>query len=213
MNQARSVRRSFAPSHHRIERILLLLSVLISGCVSIQDKRDAITAVNLEFRKEYERTLLEDGTRVYAIEPYVAMQAMQRILQQMGMRVETQDSTLGVARFAAKAPTPLTGEDWRQTSEADLPKLKDLVRPYIGWIATKFVRFEPEGLEIVITVTALGLASGTEVSLTMRMREIEPPQSGLPRRDYPPPTGLRIGLTKIWDEFEAQTHSRRLTRQ
>jgi hypothetical protein len=213
MKHARLVRRSSGSPHRRVECFLLLLPVLVSGCVSEQAKRDAVTAVNLEFRKEYERTLLEDGTRVYAITPNLAMEAMHRILQQMGMRVETEDLTLGVGRFAANAPTPLTTEEWRQTSNADLPKLQGIARPYVGWLATEFIRFEPEGLEIVITVTALSLASGTEVSLTMRMREIEAPRSGMPRRDYPPPTGLRIGLTKIWDEFEAQTHSRRLSSQ
>jgi hypothetical protein len=203
MRHAGFVRRSF-------ECWLLFLTVLVGGCVSTTDKQNAVSAVNREFRKEYERTLLEDGTRVYAIGPDAAMPAMQGILERAGMHVENEDPALGVGRFAAKAPTPLTAEEWRLTSEADLPKLQDIARPYIGWLATKFIRFEPEGLEIVMTVTTLGLANGTEVSLTMRMREIEPPRSGMPRRDYPPPTGVKIGLTKIWDEFEAQTHARRL---
>jgi hypothetical protein len=32
----------------------------------------------------------------------------------------------------------------------------------------------------------------------MRMREVAPPKQNLPRRDYPPPTALKIGLDKLW---------------
>ena len=46
--------------------------------------------------------------------------------------------------------------------------------------------------------------AGTEVSLTMRMREVAPPPSGMPRREYPPPSAVRMGLDKIWRELEAE---------
>jgi hypothetical protein len=67
-----------------------------------------------------------------------------------------------------------------------------------------FVKFEPEGLEIVINTTTIEVPAGTEVSLTMRMREIASPPSGMPRREYPPPSAVRMGLDKIWRELEAE---------
>ena len=33
------------------------------------------------------------------------------------------------------------------------------------------------------------------------MREIAP-RPGMPRRDYPPPTGVRMALDKIWAAFD-----------
>jgi len=71
-------------------------------------------------------------------------------------------------------------------------------------MAADFISFEPEGLLTVINATTVDSAGGCEVSLTMRMREVAPPKSGMPRREYPPPTAVRIGLDKIWAQFEQE---------
>jgi hypothetical protein len=42
----------------------------------------------------------------------------------------------------------------------------------------------------------------------MRMREVAAPKSGLPRREYPPPTALRAGLDKIWAALERELKAR-----
>jgi len=36
------------------------------------------------------------------------------------------------------------------------------------------------------------------------MREVAPPKSGLPRRDYPPPTALKVGLDKLWSAVDRE---------
>jgi hypothetical protein len=38
---------------------------------------------------------------------------------------------------------------------------------------------------------------------TTRMREIVE-RPGVPRREYPPPTGVRMALDKIWTEYERE---------
>jgi hypothetical protein len=54
----------------------------------------------------------------------------------------------------------------------------------------------------VINASARALDAGrTEVTVTTRMREIRP-RPGMPRRDYPPPTGVHMALDKIWSEFD-----------
>jgi hypothetical protein len=68
----------------------------------------------------------------------------------------------------------------------------------------KTIRFEPDDYVIVINATVLPAGRGaSEVSLTTRMREIAP-RPGVPRRDYPPPTGVRMALDKIWGQLEQQ---------
>jgi hypothetical protein len=42
----------------------------------------------------------------------------------------------------------------------------------------------------------------------MRMREVAPPKSGLPRRDYPPPTALKMGLDKLWRTVDRELAAR-----
>ena len=69
-----------------------------------------------------------------------------------------------------------------------------------GWL----LKFEPEGLEIVITATVVPAAGGSEISLTARMHQVKPPPSGMPRREYAPPTGVRMALDKIWARIESE---------
>jgi hypothetical protein len=56
----------------------------------------------------------------------------------------------------------------------------------------------------VISGTVVEVPAGTEISFTARMREIAPPESGFPRREYLPPTAVRMGLDKMWAEVERE---------
>jgi hypothetical protein len=40
------------------------------------------------------------------------------------------------------------------------------------------------------------------------MREVAPPKSGLPRREYPPPTALQAGIDKIWSALEREQRAK-----
>jgi hypothetical protein len=89
-------------------------------------------------------------------------------------------------------------------SEADLPLLRQIARPHIGWLTTQFLNFEPHGLDVVITATVTEVHEGSSVSLTVRLREVSPPVSGFPRRECLSPTALRMGLDKIWAAFDRE---------
>jgi hypothetical protein len=66
------------------------------------------------------------------------------------------------------------------------------------------VQFEPQGLEVVINATFVEVPAGTEVSLTVRLREIAPPRSGWPRREYVSPRVVGMGIEKILGTFERE---------
>jgi hypothetical protein len=180
-----------------------LLALGLSGCATDQQKMNAINAVNQGFRVEYEKLLAEKGSRTYKLSRPNAFVAMRVALASLGMRTERQDVTLGHLAVAAPAPLPLSDEEWRRASEVDLPLLQGLIEPHVG-LAAKFVKFEPQGLEVVINATVLDGAAGTEVSLTVRLREIAAPRSGWPRREYVAPHLLNVGLEKIFGAFERE---------
>jgi len=180
-----------------------LLPALLQGCVSEQDKGDAIHRVNEAFRIEYERLVAEKGTRTYRQKRGDAFLAMRVTLAGLGMRTEQQDLSLGHLAVAGKAPLPLSDDEWRSASEADLPLLRRAITPAVGIVAN-FVGFEPQGLEVVINATFLDAPEGTEVSLTVRLREIAPPRSGWPRREYVGPHVLEVGIAKIFGAFERE---------
>ena len=181
----------------------LLAASVLAGCAGDGQKINAINAVNQGFRIEYEKLLAEKGTRSYKVSRGDAFVAMRVALAQLGLQTEQQNMGLGYLAVAAKAPLPLTDEEWRAASEADVPLLRRLIEPHVGFVAN-FVQFEPQGLEVVITATFLDGSGGTDVSLTVRLRETAPPRSGWPRRQYVAPHLVTVGIEKIFASFERE---------
>ncbi len=183
--------------------ICAALAMLAAGCATQEQIRDATNEVNKAFRAEYESILAEKGTRFYKVGRGEAYDAVRISMARLGMLVESQDPLLGFVNTYAPAPRPLDLEEWRRAAQADLPKLQEIARPHVGLLSA-FIRFEPEGLQIVINTTVVPVADGSEISLTMRMREVAPPASGMPRREYAPPAAVRLGLDKIWAEIDRE---------
>lgn len=181
----------------------LVLAVLAQGCVTDEGIKCALTDVNREFKEQYERILGEKGTRAFAVRPAEAFSGTRAALFRLGMRLESQNLELGLMTVAAPAPAPLSLQEWKIAADTDLPMMQRLAARCIGLPAYLF-EFEPQGLEIVINATVLPAVGGSEIALTMRMRQVKPPPSGMPRREYAPPTGVRMGLDKIWGQVEKE---------
>jgi hypothetical protein len=164
---------------------------------------EAFTRLNGAFQKEYERILAERGTRTVQASRSEAFSALHAGLARLGMIVESRDPDAGTLTVAAPAPKPLSAEEWQRTVQADAPMMGAILCPLLGAYC-KTIRFEPDDYVIVINATVLPAGRGaSEVSVTTRMREIAP-RPGVPRRDYPPPTGVRMALDKIWGQLEQQ---------
>jgi len=161
----------------------------------------AFTQLNEKFRVEYERALEERGTRTIQTGRATAFDALHAGLIRLGMIVESRDPDVGTLTVAAPAPRPLSADEWRRTVQSDLPMMAGILCPILGPYCTG-IKFEPDDYVIAINATVRSAErGGSEISLTTRMREIAP-RPGMPRRDYPPPTGVRMALDKIWAAFD-----------
>jgi len=183
--------------------VMVALSVLLAGCATKSEIVDAITALNEYYRTEYEAALKENGTRVFKLPRAEVYDALRVSLARLGLTVEAQDPVIGYLRVFGPSPRPLDAEEWRRVSDTDLPRTREIIGPHVGLMG-HFFNFEPEGLQTVITGTVVETPSGTTVSFTARMREITPPKSGFPRRSYLPPTAVRMGLDKMWQELQRE---------
>jgi hypothetical protein len=168
---------------------------------------EALARLNKAFQESYERILDERGSRTDVAARGVAFDALESALRRLGMIVESRDPDAGTLTVAAPAPRPLSADEWRRVVQDDGPMMMRILCPTLGEYCRQ-IRFEPEDYVIVINATVLGAAnSGSRISLTTRMREIMP-RPGVPRRDYPPPTGVRMALDKIWTEYERERAAR-----
>lgn len=181
----------------------LVLAALAQGCVTDEGIKCALTDVNREFKDQYERILAEKGTRAFAARPAEAFAGTRAALFRLGMRLESQNLELGLMSLAAPAPAPLNLQEWKVAADADLPMMQRLAARCVG-LPAYLISFEPEGLDIVINATVVPAFGGSEIALTMRMRQVKPPPSGMPRREYAPPTAVRMGLDKIWGQVERE---------
>lgn len=188
--------------------VALALSMAMLGCASDQDKSAAIGAVNKAFQADYEAMVANNGVRIYKVRRMDAFVALHATFGKLGMRIADEDPDIGTLTADAAAPRPLNAQEWQQAAATDLPRMREIARPHIGLLA-EMIKFEPEGLEIVIHAAVLAADGGSEVSLTTRMRETAPPKTNMPRREYPPPTGVRIALDKIWRQYEQELRAAR----
>lgn len=190
----------------QISGMLLCTATLlfVSGCASQGQVGEAIVAINKVFQLEYERILDERGTRIVKATQGRAFVALHAGLARLGMKLVDMDPQAGTLTVAASAPAPLDIDEWQRAAAADTPLLRKTVCPIVGELTCQMIRFEPEGLEIVINATVLPVAAGAEVTLTTRMRQIAEPRSGLPRREYPPPTAVSMALDKMWRQLERE---------
>ena len=164
---------------------------------------EALTRLNKTFQESYERILDERGSRSDVAARAIAFAALESALRRLGMIVESRDPDAGTLTVAAPAPRPLSADEWRRVVQDDGPMMARILCPTLGEYCRQ-IRFEPEDYVIVINATVLGAANNaSRISLTTRMREINP-RPGVPRRDYPPPTGVRMALDKIWAEYERE---------
>jgi hypothetical protein len=185
----------------------LAAAFVLAACVSQETKRDAINDINAAFRADYEAGLASNGTRSFKQPPGKTFDAVNAALTRLGLVIEKRSPELGFIAAEAPAPLPLDRSEWDRAAAADLPRARAILARHIGPLAELF-NFEPEGLDTVITATVIETTGGSEVSLTMRMREIAPPKQNLPRREYPPPTAARIGLDKIWKTVDLELAAR-----
>jgi hypothetical protein len=186
---------------HARAALLAVAPLLAAGCVTTEQKAAAVNDINYEFRMEYEGILLEKGTRTYNVPRGAAFVAMRGALTRIGMPIADESPEIGYLSARGAAPLPLDAPEWRVAADRDLPRARELLSRHVGPLANLF-NFEPEGLDVVVNATALEVRGGTELSFTVRMRELAPPRSGIPRREYLPPSAVRMGLDKIWREVD-----------
>ena len=165
--------------------------------------RGALTDVNNEFRQQYERILAENGTRVYKVKRQEAFNAMRIALARLAMRMAASPRSSAISTSCARADPAQS----RRVAAGGRPRpaqLREVAKKHVGLLAY-FVKFEPEGLEIVINATTIEVPPGHRgLAHHAHARNRSAAFRHAAPRQYPPPSAVRIGLDKIWRELEAE---------
>ena len=188
-------------------RIIVVVSLMlvVTACVSDKSYNRAILKLEGNWKEVNDRTLENDGRRFYKATKQQGFMAGQLTANRLGMVVEEQSYETGFMLVTASAPTPLTMSEWGLVQKADTKEMRTILQDELGMMG-KWATLDPSGKEVLANVFVIEKGEGIEVSVGLRLRA-KTRTSAKKKRLQPPPTAVRLGLSKFWTAFEQELRS------
>ena len=172
--------------------VLLALVVSLSGCsmAYFQEKMDLL---NSAYKAENEKIIATLGTKYYKIEPEKAHSAMLLALGNLEGIVDNQDARTGFISFKARTPRPLSTEEFQAMAKIEEARARQITGLPVTMTAGKS--------EIRGNVILISRKDDVQINIRFSLVYLQS-MEGLVVGDQPPPEAVRLGLKKVWDEFE-----------
>jgi hypothetical protein len=184
---------------------IVSLVLLAAACVTKTQYNRAILKVESAWKEINDQTLASEGRRAFNATKQQGFMAAQLTASRLGMVVEKQSYETGFLFVTASAPVPLTMEEWAMVQKADTPDLRDVIAEEFGLLRW-WVTLDPSSKDVLANVFINEKGEGIEVNLGLRLRN-KGAASARKRRLQPPPTAVRMGLSKFWTTFEQELGS------
>jgi hypothetical protein len=188
-------------------RIMIFISLMlvVTACVSDKSYNRAILKLEGNWKEVNDRTLENDGHRFYEATKQQGFLAGQLTANRLGMVVEQQSFETGFMLVTAPAPTPLTMSEWALVQKADTKEMRTILQDELG-VMGRWATLDPSGKEVLANIFVVEKGEGIEVSVGLRLRA-KTRTSAKKKRLQPPPTAVRIGLSKFWTAYERELGS------
>ncbi|UCG12671.1 MAG: caspase family protein, partial [Deltaproteobacteria bacterium] len=181
------------------------LMLAITACVSDKSYNRAILKLEGAWKEVNDRTLESDGHRFFEATKQQGFMAAQLAASRLGMVVEQQSYETGFLFFTGPAPVPLTMSEWKLVQDSDTKEMRSIIAKDVG-IVSWWVTLDPSSKEVLANIFVIEKGEGIQVSVGLRLRS-KGAASGKKRRLQPPPTAVRLGLSKFWTTFEQELSS------
>jgi uncharacterized caspase-like protein len=185
--------------------IVVSLVVVAAACVTDKQYNKAILKVESAWKEVNDRTLESDGHRFFKATKQQGFMAAQLSASRLGMVVEQQSYETGFLFISAPAPVPLTMSEWAMVQKSDTTELRSLLGEDLG-ILSWWVTLDPSSKDVLGNIFITEKEEGIEVSIGLRLRNTKA-GADRKRRLQPPPTAVRIGVSKFWVTFEQELGS------
>lgn len=188
-------------------RLIIIISLMlaVTACVSDKSYNRAILKLEGAWKEVNDRTLENDGHRFYKATKQQGFMAGQLTANRLGMVVEQQSYETGFMLVTAPAPTPLTMSEWELVQKADTKEMRSILQDELG-VMGRWATLDPSGKEVLANVFVVEKGEGIEVSVGLRLRA-KTRTSAKKKRLQPPPTAVRLGLSKFWTAYEQELGS------
>jgi hypothetical protein len=185
--------------------IFISLMLVVTACVSDKSYNRAILKLEGTWKEVNDRTLENDGHRFYKATKQQGFMAGQLTANRLGMVVEQQSFETGFMLVTAPAPTPLTMSEWELVQKADTKEMRAILQDELG-VMGRWATLDPSSKEVLANVFVVEKGEGIEVSIGLRLRA-KTRTSAKKKRLQPPPTAVRLGLSKFWTAYERELSS------
>jgi len=175
-----------------LKKICIIVACsFLSGCMA--QMQENMNALQSYWEKENSKLVSELGTRYYKLGVFDAQRAMLIALSNLEMSIEQQDSNSGFIVAKANAPHPLSTDEWLRVKDIEEPNAQKIAGPMFILDGTKS--------EVIINTIILKREHDIQITIRFRTKYIGN-TAGLIIGRQPPPEAVKIGLRKIWNEFE-----------
>jgi hypothetical protein len=185
--------------------IVVSLVLAVTACVSDKNYNRAILRIEGTWKEVNDRTLESDGRRFFKATKQQGFMAAQLTASRLGMVVEEQSYETGYLFVTAPAPVPLTMAEWELVQKSDTDEMRSVVAKDIGMYSW-WVTLDPSSKDVLANIFVIERGKDIEVSVGLRLRS-KSAKSGKKRRLQPPPTAVRLGLSKFWTTYEQELGS------
>lgn len=185
--------------------IVVFLVLAVTACVSDKSYNRALLQLEGAWKEVNDRTLESDGRRLFKATKQQGFMAAQLTASRLGMVVEEQSYQTGFMLVTATAPVPLTMSEWELVQKSDTQEMRSILTDNLG-VMGRWATLDPSSKEVLANVFVTEKGEDIEVSVGLRLRA-KTRTSSKKIRLQPPPTAVRMGLSKFWTTYEKELGS------
>jgi len=171
--------------------VIPFLFLFLTGCAA--QLQDGISKLDAHWRAENKSLMAQLGTRYYKLDKQKAQTAMLMALSNLELTIEQQDANSGFILAKGNAPRPLDAAEWKRVVDIETPTMHSIAGP--------FVTLTGDNYDVIVNSIMFERPSDIQVNLRFRVK-FTGNTHGLIVGDQAPPEAIRIGIPKVWDEFE-----------
>ena len=180
----------------------VILLVLISGCISMQQMQNGMNEIDAFWGEANQKIISSKGTRSYPNRTIDCWNAAKESAIQLGFTI-TEESKNSLLTAQALTPTPFTVDEYKAIKTIEEPMMQAIAANHVGKFYSNFYYLD-EGGEFYVTVKVQISPEADDKSSVRVAFRIDPKEDikGFIYGHNPPPESVRKGLEKWWYVFE-----------
>lgn len=172
--------------------LLIFVTFILSGCMSLEHIQAQLNKLDVVYRSENEKLIAAMGTKYYKLDKEKAHSAMLLTFANLEMSIENQDVKSGYINARGTMPRPLGKEEFDRAWAIEKPRAKELTG----------LDLSMSGNSDVI-INSFIVERGDDIQINIRFRTKYTGNTyGIVISDQAPPEAVKIAYPKIWNEFE-----------